>query len=92
VRGKPETIRLAVRDLVQAYEVVVQAPVEEQQELYEIWRGNTTQTLSLIVSPEDLEAWKTYSDQPIDWSSERKAALQLRLIQAHFRVLVRSAA
>ena len=55
-----------VMDLLNAFEVVQNASGEEQKELYELWRENSTQILALIVSPEGNEAWRSFSGQPID--------------------------
>ena len=77
-----------VMDLLNAFEVVQNASGEEQKELYELWRENSTQILALIVSPEGHEAWRGFSGQPIDWSSKARTALQLGLLQAYLRALV----
>jgi hypothetical protein len=76
-----------VFDLLQAYEVVLEAPLAEQQELYQLWRENTTQTLELILSPDKCEAWKSFSAREVDWSSKAKSTLQLKAMQAFLRAL-----
>jgi len=78
---------MVVFDLLQAYEVVIEAPFEEQQELYQAWRENTTQTLELILSPDECEAWEAFSGREVDWGSRTRVALQLRSVQAFLRAL-----
>jgi hypothetical protein len=77
-------------DLLQAYQVVLEAAFGEQQDLYETWRENTSQTLALVLSPEECEAWNTFSSRDIDWSSSTKVALELKSTQAFLRALITS--
>ena len=89
MRRKNELNDMAVvGDLLNAFEVVLKASGEEQVDLYEVWRESSTQILALIVSPEGHEAWRAFASQPIEWSSETKASLQLGLIRAYLRALV----
>jgi hypothetical protein len=83
---------MVVFDLLQAYEVVLGAPFEEQQELYQTWRENTTQTLALILSPDECDAWETFSGREVDWNARAKVVLQLRSVQAYLRALTTAGA
>jgi hypothetical protein len=83
---------MVVFDLLQAYEVVLEAPFEEQQALFDAWRENTTQTLDLILSPDECEAWEAFSAQDVDWDSRNRVALQLRSVQAFLRALTTAGA
>jgi hypothetical protein len=79
-------------DLLQAYKVVLEASLEEQQDLYETWRENTSQTLALVLSPEECEAWNTFSSRDINWLSLTKVTLELASTQAFLRALFSSRA
>ena len=88
MRRRGDLGTIAVFDLLDAYDIVLEAPLEERQELYDMWRENANQVLALLIPPEDAEAWMTFSSRGIDWSSKPKADLQLQSVKAYLRALM----
>jgi hypothetical protein len=90
-RKRGSTMRakqMMVFDLLEALDVVAEAPLAEQKGLYEVWRDNTSRTLTLALDPEAYAAWEAFSEREIDWASENIAALHLHSLRAYLRALV----